>query len=59
MQSKICQWDFTMNKCVFTDLKVQQGILHLLGNALFLFFWIIHKNFGSTITDQVFEVFQI
>lgn len=51
MKSKIYQWDFTMNKCVFSDVKVQQGIPHLLGNALFFFFWIIHKNFSSAITD--------
>lgn len=35
MKSKIYQWGFTVNKCVFTDVKVQQGILHLLRNALF------------------------
>lgn len=48
MRSKIYQWAFTMNKCVFTDVKVQQGILHLLENTLF---GIIHKDFTRAITE--------
>lgn len=30
IRSKIYQQDFTMNKCVFIDVKVQEGILHRL-----------------------------
>lgn len=45
-----------MNKCVFIDVKVQEGILHLLANILF---WIIHKVFTPAITEQIWGVFQI
>lgn len=56
MRSKIHQWDFTMNKCVFIDVRIQEGILYLLANTLF---WIIHKDFTPAITEQVLEAFQI
>lgn len=36
IEFKIYQWDFIVNKCAFTGVKVQQGILHLV-KMLYIF----------------------